>query len=502
MSRSRRFVTSVAIGYALIGANLLYTLLSIPLALHYLGKEGFGVWAVALQITGYLMLLDFGLTIAISRFLADVKDDISQPAFAQTFTVGCVIFLTQGVAITFLGSTLAIIAPHLFNIPESFTTEFQNVLLILAITSGLGMMFRAFGAPLWSFQRLDVIYGFNIFYLLSNLLFLWIGFRMGWGIYSLALASIPALFTTPIITFFFCRYKQYYPVRVTLRDFKWPLFRRAFLSGKDILFISLGSQLVNASQLLILSRWVNLEAAATFSIGTKFFAMGQQFSGRFFESASPGLAELFVRNESGKFQGRFYEIMLLTGFLSTVLGLALLLGNTLFISVWTSGKISWNISYDLLLALLLILTSSTRCTMATFSIVGEWHPVRYIYFLEACVFLALAIPAAMNFGILGVLIASLLAHITITALLAVRAARPYLNGDGGFKQTLLRSTAIILLAFIAIYLLPNINIPTLFNFLLLSILGACFLILSWWIILTSNIRSYLRSLLGKFIPLL
>ncbi|MFZ4388410.1 MAG: hypothetical protein ACOYOI_09690 [Chthoniobacterales bacterium] len=52
-TRSKRFASGVVTSYGAILVNVFYTLLSIRLALHYLGKEQFGLWALALQVSGY-----------------------------------------------------------------------------------------------------------------------------------------------------------------------------------------------------------------------------------------------------------------------------------------------------------------------------------------------------------------------------------------------------------------------------------------------------------------
>lgn len=500
MNRSRRFVAGTIMGYALIAANLLYTLLSVPLALRYLGKEGFGVWALALQITGYLTLLDFGVSIAVSRFLAETKDDPAKPDYAKTFVVGCIVLVTQGLLIVLVGSSFALLAPQLFGIPVAFSMEFRNLLVILAFVSGVNMAMRAFWTPLWGFQRLDIVYSLHIYSLLSSLPFLWVGFMAGWGIYSLALASVPALLTTPVFVFFYCRHKKYYPAQLKITHFDWSMFRRVFFFGKDAMLISLGSQLVNASQIIILSKWVSLEAAASFAIGTKFFTMGQQFSGRIMDSASPGLTELYVRNQRQRFQERYGEIFVLTGFLSTLLGIGLVCGNTLIVSIWTSGKITWNPRLDLLLALLLILTSGTRCTMSIFNIVAFLRPVRHAYFWEACVFLILAIPASGHFGIAGVLMAALIAHLAVTTLLVVSAAKPYLNGDGGFKRAVFRGVSVVCATFLIIFVWPEVTSPTIQNILLLSAIFFAFSMATWGWVLTKGTRSRLITLAMKFIP--
>jgi O-antigen/teichoic acid export membrane protein len=52
-TRSKRFASGVVTCYGAIFVNVFYTLLSVRLALHYLGKEQFGLWALALQVFGY-----------------------------------------------------------------------------------------------------------------------------------------------------------------------------------------------------------------------------------------------------------------------------------------------------------------------------------------------------------------------------------------------------------------------------------------------------------------
>ena len=53
MSRLKKFTHSLLSGYVALGVNVFYTLASVPLALHYLGKAEFGLWALVSQISGY-----------------------------------------------------------------------------------------------------------------------------------------------------------------------------------------------------------------------------------------------------------------------------------------------------------------------------------------------------------------------------------------------------------------------------------------------------------------
>jgi O-antigen/teichoic acid export membrane protein len=169
-------------GYAQVGANVGFTMLSVPLALRYLGKEEFGLWALAQQISGYFLLIDLGLSSAMSRLLANHKDDLNGGSYGSLLLTGGFVFAVQGALLAVLGSLFALIAPPLFNIPETLGSDFRNVLVISSVLSGAAIALRSITAPLWAFQRLDISYGFGVVSLVGALCCLWLGFQAGWGI--------------------------------------------------------------------------------------------------------------------------------------------------------------------------------------------------------------------------------------------------------------------------------------------------------------------------------
>src|SRR5436309_2583369 len=97
---ARAFVT----GYVMLAANLLYTMASVPLALHYLGRQEFGLWALITQIAGYFGLIDFGMTGAVARILADYKDERNSGSYGSILKTGALVFAIQGLLIASLGT--------------------------------------------------------------------------------------------------------------------------------------------------------------------------------------------------------------------------------------------------------------------------------------------------------------------------------------------------------------------------------------------------------------
>ena len=467
-TRTKRFASGVVTSYGAILVNVFYTLFSVRMALDYLGKEQFGLWALALQVSGYMGLLQFGMSSAISRFLADHKDDVNGGEYGSLLITGGIVFALQGGIIAIAGAAFSFAAPALFHIPPALASDFRWVLVIITSFSGFSIATRSLGGPLWAFQRMDITNLLAIMTLVVGYGVLWLGFRAGYGIYSLAYAGIPTAILSPVISWIVCSRNGYYPARGSWGSPQWGLFKKLFSFGKDVLLMSVGSQLVNASQIMILSRVAGLDAAATFSVGTKFYTMGQQFVGKVLESSAPALTEIFIRGDRIKFNEQFWNVVSVTAFLATIGATGLMMGNQILVSLWTSGVIHWSLGADVILAALLIVTSLSRCFVGIFGMVGDLRPVRYIYFLEGCLFILLALPAVRHFGVIGVLAASLVAHLSVTMVISCRVASKWLDSMKPLVH-ILWGTLVIIPVVLGVAVGVNVFKPSALLVILLSI---------------------------------
>ncbi len=457
-------------GYAQVGANIGFTILSVPLALRYLGKEEFGLWALSQQISGYFLLIDLGLSSAMSRLLANHKDDLNGGSYGSFLLTGGLVFVAQGALLAVLGSLFALIAPPLFNIPETLANDFRNVLVILSVLSGVAIAMRSVTTPLWAFQRLDISYAFGVVSLVGGLCCLWLGFKAGWGIYSFAWAPLPPMVVCTVWGLVFCLRNNFYPSHGCWARPRWGAFKEMFIFGKDVMLMAIGSQLVNASQIMILGRVAGLEAAATYSIGTKFYSLGSQLTGRLFESSAPALTEMFVRKEFGRLKERFADIFRASLFVATSGAVALVVANATVVRWWTSGVIEWSFRWDLLLGALLLATTCSRCLVGLFGIAGNLRPVRNLYLAEAAVFIAIGIPAAAHFGIAGLMGASLLVHLMFTLAFSAVAARRLLRPTAPLKAPAFTAASIFAAAGLTATFLPNIDSWAGFTFAIAIIL--------------------------------
>jgi len=494
-NRSKRFAHTLVTGYGLIAVNIVFSLFSIPLALSYLSKEEFGLWALAVQINGYLGMFDLGMSGATGRFLADHKDDVNSDAYASHFATGNCVFIVQGLLITGTGMVFSLFAPGLLSIPPELADEFIYLLRVLCIISGLSIAGRCLSAPLWGFQRMDVVNVVCTIGLFLQFFAMWLGFYLGYGVRSFALACAAPTVIALVVYAVICTKKGYYPNRRVWFSPRWSIFKEMFAYGRDSILLTIGSQLVNATQITIISHTLGLNAAASFSIATKLYSMSIQLFQKVVESAAPGLAEMFVRGQSMQFVRRYWDMIFLTLATASAGAAALAAGNSAFIAVWTGGKIIWPIHGDLYLGLMVMATSLSRCFVSMFGVTKNIKPVRLLYFAEGLVFVPSAILAARWYGVEGVIAASLVVHLLVTFAASVGAASKVLGSCRRVISPMFQVTAGVVLGSVVAWTAFTLGLSPILRLACASLPVIFMMAFSWKRILPSEIRTKISTLL-------
>lgn len=87
--RNRRLVAGIASGVLTKGVAFLLTLVAVPMTLHYLGTERYGIWVTMISILAWLSMIDLGiangLTPALSAAFGTKRDDLAREYVATAF---------------------------------------------------------------------------------------------------------------------------------------------------------------------------------------------------------------------------------------------------------------------------------------------------------------------------------------------------------------------------------------------------------------------------------
>lgn len=415
MSRLKKFTRSLLAGYVLLGANIFYTLASVPLALHYLGQAEFGLWALVSQLGGYILLLDLGMSGSVARILIDHKDDRGGGAYGSVIQTGALVGLVQGVLIIGAGVVLSALAGSLLHVPAELRREFVWLMAGQSILLGVNFSARIFGNLLLAHQRLDITnFGSSVFFFL-NLAVMWAGFAGGLGIYSFLAGQVVMTLGNLAVNAAGCLRLGLLPRAGEWGAISRARFRELFAFGGDIFIFSLGTQLINASQAILLTRLLGLETAAVWNVCTRAYTVLTQVLFRLFDYSAPVLAEMMVRGEKARLAARFRQIVVFSLGLAVAAGGVFALCNRAFITVWTHGRIGWPPVNDLLLAVWLVVCVNMHLHTGLVGQSKKFHFMRYLFFLEGAAFVGLT----LAFYRFGGITAMLLASIVCTSLLSL-----------------------------------------------------------------------------------
>lgn len=372
-------------GYAVIGASVLLTMASVPLALKYLSKEEFGLWAVVSQIAGYLNLVDLGMSSSIGRLLIDYKE-ARGAAYGSMVKTGFLVLLSQGVIVALVGLSLAYIPPAFLGIPDSLHTAFFGLLVGQALLMGAGFPMRIYGHLLYAHQRLDIINYGQVAQFAVQLPAMWVAFAFGAGVYGQLIGAVAGTITSYLMCVGVCLHLGFWPKSHEWSPFSRQKFFEIFGYGADMFAVSLGSQLINSSQTILASRLFGVNLAAVWSVATKAFNLVFQFVWRIWAAAVPAFSEMQAQGDETRIRTRYQGMFVLVTTLGAVAAVAFAVCNGPFLAVWTNGKIGWASQNNWLLGLWLILLAQVSGHGSLIMSLKRIRALKFIYFAEGMIF--------------------------------------------------------------------------------------------------------------------
>jgi O-antigen/teichoic acid export membrane protein len=500
MSRLKKFTHSLVSGYVSVGANIFYTLASVPLALHFLTKPEFGLWALVAQLGGYIALIDFGMGNSVSRFLIDHKDDRRDGAYGSVIKTSVLVGLVQGGLIILTGGVFSLLAGSLLHVPAELQREFIWLVIGQSLLTGLSFATRVFNYLLIAHQRLDIPnYGYAVTFLLS-LAGMWAGMAAGWGVYGFLAGQAVSTLGNVAINGLGCRWLGLFPKRGEWGAVTGARFRELFAFGRDTFFMGVGWQFISASQTILLTRFLGLETAAVWSVCTRSYGVVTLLVWRIFDFSTPALAEMMVRGERDRLLRRFREITVFSASLSIVGAALLAVCNSSFVSLWTGGKIHWSPVNDLLLAVSCVVATAVRPHTTLAVQTKLFGFLRFIFLVEGLAFVGLNLLAYRLAGMTTMLIFSILCTLAFTLPYGLRRTHQYFGLNwrelAGWFEPVLRLSVWVVPAGLLIWWLTQ-DEPTIMQ---LAMRGGVFGLWTAWAFLRHGLPASLQLEIHRRAP--
>lgn len=362
---------------------------------------------LVIQVAGYLGLLEFGMTSAAARILIDHKDNKSDGSYGATILTSAPFFLILSALIIASGLFLAAPVIKLFAVPADLEAVAIHLLKWQAGATAITVAFRTFGSILYANQRIDLLMSVGAAFQVISLLIVWWILSQGGGLWQLPWAAVLTAILSSVTLVLACLATRLIPKRAQWQPPTLKRFGHIAMLGKDIFLVNIGTQFLEASQLMIVSRTMGVGAAAIWAVCTKIFTLVFQLLTKIEGTAIVYFSEMMVRGERSKLVARFKDVYQVTAGIAAVSVIMAMSINTYFVAVWAGNQLVWEQVNNVLLAVLIYINCVLRCHTDIILVSKEIGGYRYVNFVEGAAFITLAVWTAGTGGFPAILVSAL-----------------------------------------------------------------------------------------------
>ena len=288
------------------GISLALLLVVMPYAIRVLGKEVYGIWALAALVTSYAQLSDFGIAECVVKYAAEYR--VRQDSIAINRLVNTVV-ATYLVLTVVVGGLLWLVLPYIAReillIPATLQGE---AILIFRLAVGIffvSMVTGVFASLIVATQQMGYAATVNIVSACLGALGAIVFLSQGFGLRGLIMTNAVVALVAAVLNVWFA-YRLLPDLR--LNPLRWA--DKQML--RHILGYSWKTQTSNLAQLLIfqldrilLSRYLGLEAVTFYEVGCNIAMYARTFVMTLFSPMIPAASALHAEHDQGVLAGLY-----------------------------------------------------------------------------------------------------------------------------------------------------------------------------------------------------
>lgn len=307
-----------------------------PFLVRHLGDPVYGVWTLLGSLTGYLGLLDFGITPSTVKKVAEYRAQDDQTAINRVVTGGVAVFLAIGL-VSFLASVaISFVFNKLF--PNPLSPQVAAALVLLT-GFNLAVTFPAsvFIGVLRGFQRYDIDAAVSTLALIARSVLIVVLLLKGQGIIALAIATF--VFDMARLAYLMrCVYKVNPALRVARQFFDKEEMRRLFGYSSHFFLIAVGNRINFLTDSIVIGIFLSVAAVTPYSIALRLVTYLRELVIEMTGVLMPAITHLHTTQDTDSVRELHIRATKYAALLSLPVGaLFFILGDS-FISLWMGAR--------------------------------------------------------------------------------------------------------------------------------------------------------------------
>ncbi len=185
-----KVVRNIASNWVGYGINMAVSFLLSPLLVHRLGDVAYGIWAISVQLGAYMGVLDFGVRVAVTRFLTQFHQRGDTKRINETLTTALVLLGGLGLFCGAVAIPLAWWMPLHMRVASNMLVPARISIFLIGISVAVAFPGALFTGALAALSRYDLINLRSAVSAVVRGLFLWFLLAQGYGLIAVAAATV------------------------------------------------------------------------------------------------------------------------------------------------------------------------------------------------------------------------------------------------------------------------------------------------------------------------
>ena len=308
-----------------------------PFLVHTLGDAKYGIWTIAVAFTGYMNLLDFGLTSAVTKYVSQyssIKDNKNVNAIVST---SFALFFVMGVIIVLVSPLMADFIVKIVNIDDSLVDVVHLLIIIVSFDIAIFVISGLFKGIFGGFQHYSIINITQIISALYKALMFYYFLSQGHDLIAMGLISISANIMAMVI--FYSLLKKNYP-QVSI-EFKVvnKLSASKILHYSKYTFIAMmANQLIYYSDAFVIGYFMSAAAVTYYSIPWTLAEYTKKVSMAISQTYTPATSETHAIGGLENIKPLYLSGTKYMIIISNLLSIGMIVFGGAFIALWMGEK--------------------------------------------------------------------------------------------------------------------------------------------------------------------
>lgn len=381
--------------------------LYVPILLHYIGKNEYGLYQLMGSLIAYFSIMDFGLTAAVIRFYTKYKALNNQKGMENILALslrgyGIVTILVLGIGVfcySFLDQAFAV------SMTASELAEAKYIFLLLLLNIVITLSTMVFRAVINAHEKFLFLKGLETFQLVSQPILVILVLKHYPSAFSVAAVQTGINIFLVLSRIFY----SFHVLHVRIRFHEWDYaliheFKRLALS---VFVVSLIDQVFWKTNQILLGMFRGTSAVAVYSIASliymNYMALSTAISGVYL----PHITEMVAKGEPiEKLSTLFIQIGRWQYYLLGLVASGFIIFGREFIAMWAGAGFEDAYAITLLIILPFTIDLIQNIGLAILQAMNRYELRARVYFFIGMLNLILAVPLGIKWGGIGCAVAT------------------------------------------------------------------------------------------------